>query len=180
MSDEAEHRRGEADDQGGRDRSDLESGAREHANAPTTGVRQNNNLAQARRWYTQAAHDLASARWSAQGEFYALACFQAQQAAEKHLKAYLYAKGWRGVTGHSTIALLRNCMERDSEFQHLLPACRVLDRFYIPTRYPDALPDGTPHDVYGVEDAEEAIEKSEQVREMVAERLDPLLGGGPV
>ncbi|MBC7095449.1 HEPN domain-containing protein [Thermococcus sp.] len=36
-------------------------------------------------------------------------------------------------------------------------AARILDRHYIPPRYPDAYVEGSPYEFYGVEDAEEAI-----------------------
>jgi HEPN domain-containing protein len=36
-----------------------------------------------------------------------------------------------------------------------------LDKFYIPTRYPNGLPDLTPGQSYEATDAEQAIEKAE-------------------
>lgn len=35
-----------------------------------------------------------------------------------------------------------------------------LDKFYIPTRYPNGLPDLTPSQVYNSQDAAQAIEKA--------------------
>ncbi len=54
-----------------------------------------------RRWLDQAQVDLQWARHlNEQGAYY-LVCFLAQQAAEKALKAFLYAQGEELVVGHS-------------------------------------------------------------------------------
>jgi HEPN domain-containing protein len=37
----------------------------------------------------------------------------------------------------------------------------LLDSFYIPTRYPNGLPDLTPGQIYGKEDAQQGIEAAE-------------------
>ena len=50
-------------------------------------------MSEAERWLAQARRDLDDARYAAAGERWNLACFLAQQAAEKALKAYLYACG---------------------------------------------------------------------------------------
>jgi HEPN domain-containing protein len=38
-----------------------------------------------------------------------------------------------------------------------------LDRFYIPTRYPNGLPAGVPHDYFSREDAAQAIAAAEAI-----------------
>ncbi len=45
--------------------------------------------------------------------------------------------------------------------EEVLRACRRLDRFYTPTRYPDVWCEGVPEDYYVREDAEEAIKLAE-------------------
>ena len=47
------------------------------------------NRAESERWILQAEADLESARVLVAGERFCMACFSAQQAAEKSLKAYL-------------------------------------------------------------------------------------------
>ena len=39
----------------------------------------------------------------------------------------------------------------------------TLESYYIPTRYPDALPSGAPFEVYLYEDAQEALKNAEQI-----------------
>ncbi|RMH59452.1 MAG: HEPN domain-containing protein [Candidatus Hydrogenedentota bacterium] len=40
---------------------------------------------------------------------------------------------------------------------------KKLDRFYIPTRYPNGLPEGTPHQNYTREDADFALRLAEEI-----------------
>lgn len=46
-----------------------------------------------RKWMVQAEADLCAAKDSCDSKHYNWSCFQAQQSAEKALKAYLYSKG---------------------------------------------------------------------------------------
>ena len=101
--------------------------------------------AEARRWWVQARDDLAFVEWVVQeGRFFDKACFIAQQAAEKALKACAYGLGRRFVTGHSTVELMESLEGVVDHIENLLNCCRRLDRFYIPTRYPNGLPGGIP------------------------------------
>lgn len=130
----------------------------------------NNNLAHGQRWLAQAQHDLRAAALNRQ-EFPEIACFLAQQSAEKALKAFLYSQGERQVLGHATHRLVQQCAEYVAGFAELLDACRQLDQYYIPTRYPNGLPDGTPHEVYTPTQAAQAIGLAEQVIQFVARQL---------
>ncbi len=115
------------------------------------------NLAEARRWLRQARHDRDAARLNAAEGFPEVACFLSQQSAEKALKAFLYARGQGPVLGHSTLALAGEAAELESSFGSLADACRRLDQLYIPTRYPNGLPGGIPHDFFTREQAESAL-----------------------
>ena len=96
----------------------------------------------------QAQVDLHWARHlDGQGAYY-LVCFLAQQAAEKALKAFLYAQGEELVVGHSVRLLCRRAAEHNARFQPSLDDWSVLDSYYIPTRYPNGLPDDIPARVY--------------------------------
>jgi HEPN domain-containing protein len=127
---------------------------------------------EARRWLGQAEYDLESARHSADGGlFYASACFQSQQAAEKALKGYLYAHGERIVLGHSVTELCARSAAYDEVFSNPRQRLGVLDRFYIPTRYPNGLPGGIPAEVYLFGDAQQAISLAGEAIELVARQL---------
>jgi HEPN domain-containing protein len=115
------------------------------------------NLTEAQRWLKQARHDRDAARLNRDHGFHEHACFLAQQSAEKALKAFLYARGQGPVIGHSTFSLARECASHDTVFATLQDACRRLDQLYIPTRYPNGLPDNIPHDFYDVRLADQAL-----------------------
>jgi len=67
-----------------------------------------NPAAEAHRWWDQAQDDLAFVRWvHEEGRFFDKGCFVAQQAAEKALKACLYASGERFVPGHPSSGKLK-------------------------------------------------------------------------
>jgi HEPN domain-containing protein len=106
------------------------------------------------RWLTQARWDLKAAGDSAAAGNFEWACFQAQQAAEKALKSFLYAAGASPLALHSVRRLLAECERLHPEFAGLRGAAE-LDRYYVPTRYPNGLPDDVPHDHYTAEAAEQ-------------------------
>jgi HEPN domain-containing protein len=123
-----------------------------------------------RRWLKQAEIDLDDARYSAQGGRYNLACFLSQQAAEKALKAYLYLRGNQLVWGHSVAELADDASGADAGFAALKENGSFLDRFYIPTRYPNGLPGGIPSESFNERDAEEAMQAAKDIIDAVADK----------
>jgi len=118
-------------------------------------------------WFRQAERKLDSARWNIRGDFYEDACFSAQQSAELAAKALLERLG-RIERGHSIYHLLQAVGGVPS---HVLDAARVLDRHYIPTRYPNGFAAGAPMDYYDEPTAQEAISYAETILAYVAARL---------
>ena len=118
------------------------------------------DLAQAMRWFKTARGDLDTARALLGLKRYAHACFHAQQAAEKAFKGLLVATGRLPKT-HSIAQLLRELPEDPERHPRLAVAAR-LDKLYIATRYPDALPEGSDiGEAYDAKDAQEAIDVAE-------------------
>jgi HEPN domain-containing protein len=114
-------------------------------------------------WLRQGEADLRHARHALTAGDHDWACFAAHQAAEKAVKAVVLARGAE-AWGHSVTRLLAMLHEDgDAGAGALLDAARLLDRHYIPTRYPDNLPDGAPTDFYRPADAEEAIRAAEAI-----------------
>ena len=130
-----------------------------------------NNRAEAERWYGQARFDLEAARASLATGHHEWACFQAQQAAEKALKALLLRQGKRRFPSHSVHDLLAEVTKLAPEFDAVSEAQR-LDQYYIPTRYPNGLP-GTvmPHDYYGQKEALECVNLAESLLELISRTL---------
>ncbi|WP_398325600.1 HEPN domain-containing protein [Vulcanococcus sp.] len=102
-------------------------------------------------WWRQAAADLRASGVLAQAGEWSHSCFQAQQAAEKSLKALLAVRD-QDLRSHSLQARLRE-LSSEASLQWASQA-RTLDKLYAPTRYPDALGDAASMDVFGPEDAE--------------------------
>lgn len=109
-----------------------------------------------RQWLDTARKDLDLAQLAAGAEFHAHACFNAHQAAEKAVKAIHYAKGARMVLGHG----IRQLIERLDipSLTLLLPAARQLDLYYVPTRYPNGLDDGTPDEAFSADQSSQALD----------------------
>lgn len=128
-------------------------------------------IAEGRRWLEQAVHDLAWADDLAQRGGYHIACFLAQQVAEKAIKAFLYATGEEIVLGHSVQRLASDAGESDSAFVENSRRWSALDAYYIPTRYPNGLPDSIPALVYTQEAAQDAVALARDAVEFVSEKI---------
>lgn len=116
-----------------------------------------------RDWLRQAQRKLESAQWAIQGGFYEDACFSAQQAAELAAKALLESQG-RIELGHSVLQLLQAAGVRQRK---ILAAARLLDRYYIPTRYPNGFAQGAPMDYYDKPTAQEAVHRAQDIVDFV-------------
>jgi HEPN domain-containing protein len=118
----------------------------------------------ARTWFEQAEADLRAAEISASGGAHEWACFQAQQAGEKALKAFLYARGLTSVVTHSLRRLLRECATLDRTLADLDADARLLDQHYIPTRYPNGLDvEIPPTRYYELQDAEACLRSARSI-----------------
>jgi HEPN domain-containing protein len=122
-------------------------------------------------WLKQADSDLCAAQDSASSNHYEWACFQAQQAAEKALKALIISKGSESRI-HSIKFLLSNLPESVSVSDQIQNAARELDKHYIPTRYPDSFSTGIPKDFFTLDDAQRAISDARKIIEFVKEKID--------
>ncbi len=119
---------------------------------------------QSERWLRQAEYDLKEAKRSLGAKSYAYAAFFAEQSAQKSLKAFLIYSGQRYVNVHSVGELARLSAEKDKRFSSLIESGKILDRHYLATRYPDALPEpAIPAESYILEDAEEAVKIAENI-----------------
>ena len=125
------------------------------------------------RWLTQAKDEFQDADdLRKRGRFY-LALFHFQQAAEKALKAYLYlkVKSIEVFYTHSIDDLLEMTVDIDPDFKEVAQA-KKLDKYYIPTRYPNGLPGGVPSRFFDdPKEAKEAMELAKRVIELVEKRV---------
>ena len=119
-------------------------------------------------WLRQAQDDLRAARLLQDGGQPAQACFLAQQVGEKAIKALLAADD-RDLRSHSLKALLQELDQAHA--QRWQRQARVLDKLYAPTRYPDALGDELPADVFGPEDGASALQAAEELLDWASDQL---------
>jgi len=112
------------------------------------------------RWLSQAEHDLESAINNLEKvKFYSDACFMFEQASQKALKAYLLFRGERYILSHSVRELVDWCTKFDGEFNNFIEYGMILDKYYIPTRYPNALaPPAVPYKSYTEREAKEVVD----------------------
>jgi HEPN domain-containing protein len=136
------------------------------------------DLYQAARWLATADEDARATEVLLEAGLYAHACFAAQQAGEKAVKALWYAVG-EDPRGHSVQKLVARCplLEQEPERGAWLETAAALDRFYVPTRYPNGLPDLTPEQSYFRRDAEQAREQALWVVQACRRVLAGLTGG---
>jgi HEPN domain-containing protein len=127
---------------------------------------------EARRWLETAEEDLEAAKILLRENKYSHACFLAQQSGEKALKALWYFLG-EDPWGHSIHKLILDLPVEtvSKEMENIQDDAAALDRFYIPTRYPNGLPDLTPGKYYFQKDAEFAIGIAESLLTMIREIL---------
>lgn len=121
-------------------------------------------------WLEQAQRDLALAEYSQNDDYHEWACFAAQQAAEKAVKAlhlHLRQEAW----GHVVARLLSELPEDVKVPQDLVEKGRVLDNFYVPTRYANGHPSGAPYEHYGPLQSDEAIRYAGEIIEFVRDQM---------
>ena len=106
-------------------------------------------------WLGFAREDLRVAEWAFSSEIYNQTCFHAQQCVEKVLKAWLRFQGTLPPRSHQLSLLL--ALLPDEVLADLYLEITLLDRFYIPTRYPDALAGALPDGLPDATDAQEAL-----------------------
>jgi len=105
-----------------------------------------------------AQEDLQAAEALVAVEMFSQACFLVQQAAEKAVKAL-----WRledaDPWGHSVKRLIVDFPRKEQiiDLEEWVDSAALLDKFYIPTRYPNGLPDLTPGQIYVMDDAQRGL-----------------------
>lgn len=124
----------------------------------------------AKDWIAQAERDLAHARYSLEAGHYEWACFAAQQAAEKALKAVYQALGG-DARGHDLDGLVDGLAERLSSPPELRDLATQLGKHYIAPRYPNAHAAGPPFRHYTSGEAQTAIEHAQEILRFCASHL---------
>ncbi len=133
------------------------------------------NRYEAERWLRTAEEDLAAVRALIESHAFAQACFYCQQSADKAVKA-MWCLCDEDPWGHSVQRLIMDFPEKDRlpDVGRWIEWGALLDKFYIPTRYPNGLPDLTPGQVYCADDAHRGLKAAAELvaacREWLASR----------
>ncbi|MBI1883320.1 MAG: HEPN domain-containing protein [Chlamydiae bacterium] len=118
-------------------------------------------------WFNFADEDYHMAQSALEDEIYNQTCFHAQQGVEKLLKGFLFIRNRPIHKTHSLLELFtfsHSLEPRLSEFKDFF---RELDKFYIPTRYPDALPGSLPDGLPHKKDAANAFKMFSEIRDFI-------------
>ena len=124
-------------------------------------------VVQTRRWLEKADRDIIAADKLLEVNIYEYSLFHSQQAIEKFLKAFLTYHNRPFRKTHDVTLLLKLCIDIDENFKQLLEA--EVDRLYpkaVEIRYPEI-----EYEV-SLEEAKEALELAEKVREFVLGKLN--------
>ncbi|BBL45239.1 DNA-binding protein [Nanobdella aerobiophila] len=126
-------------------------------------------------WLKLADDDLKTAKDIYKLSHYRIACFLSQQSVEKYLKAFLVYKNYFDIYKHRTHdirILIDECKNIDKSFNSLEKSTGVkmieeLSKYSIKSRYdPKSIENVTE------EDAKEAIDIAEKVREFIYKKLN--------
>jgi HEPN domain-containing protein len=118
-------------------------------------------------WLLAADLDLKAARGSLNEDAPNIACFLSHQAVEKALKAILLQQNLKVPKIHSLIELLDKAMIKLTGLKGYEQSVIFMNQFYIPTRYPDALPGSLPEGLPTKDVAEKAIAYATEIVEFI-------------
>lgn len=121
-------------------------------------------------WFRQAEQDVEQAQASREAGRHEWACFAAQQAAEKAVKALHLHEG-QEAWGHVIAKLLQELPETVHLTEELVDRGRVLDNFYIPARYPNSHPEGPPFEHFGPLQSTTALDHARAILEFVRTQM---------
>jgi HEPN domain-containing protein len=126
-------------------------------------------MKESERWLLFAHQDLRMAELAMTEGLYNQVCFHSQQCAEKAIKGLLAQQGKVPPRTHRLADLL-GLLEPDPFAEDRIEI-QLLDRFYLPTRYPDALPGSLPEGLPDAGDAQEALTIAGKVLTQVKQLL---------
>jgi HEPN domain-containing protein len=131
------------------------------------------NVDLVRNWLEKARRDLITAKngLDSSEPFTDIICFHAQQAGEKYLKAYLVWQTIEFPKTHSLEDLILLATQKDSSFSGLIEDAGILTPYAVEIRYGES-------EEPLFEDAKEAVEVAEQIREFVFQKLPDEIAKG--
>ena len=123
-------------------------------------------------WLKQAKSNLEASNHLFNAKDFSWSCFLAQQTAEKAIKAlgeYKKTVLW----GHDLVDLLSELEKKVSIPKKIIDNSKILNLYYISTRYPDAFASGAPADKFSKSQAQKAIEFASEILDYVEKTIQP-------
>lgn len=117
-------------------------------------------------WLAQARHDLKAAKDSFSAQNYDWAAYQAQQSAEKAVKAFLRYQN-QERSGHTIYRFLVEAENFVSIPPSLFIQAQELDEHLFRPRYPNGFDNGYPGAIYDQETAETCLAAAEDILRFV-------------
>ena len=108
-------------------------------------------------WFFLAQSDLTAAERLYEEKLYHLVCFHAHQAIEKTLKGMLLRAQLSIAKSHDLSMLLKKAQKAALTRLPSEQDVVFVNRFYIPTRYPDTFPGALPEGLPQEDDAHRAL-----------------------
>jgi HEPN domain-containing protein len=141
------------------------------------------NRNEGERWTRQAEKDFDTANYLSRSEeetYYAYTCFHCQQAVEKALKAFMFAKGRlqrNDLQVHDVLALAYRASTMDPRLRGVPDMVRFIHEYYIKTRYPlyrrgISLGGAIPAEIFTQRQANEALSNARTILQLVREAMD--------
>src|SRR3990170_192619 len=130
---------------------------------------------EARNWFVQAQSEFEDTLMLEKKRRFYLSLFLYQQATEKALKAFLFFKGEEELFTHSVKDLIDIAVDYERVFENVKSA-KDLDRYYIPTRYPNGLAGNVPAEFFDKpEECESAQKLARSVINLVEKKIKEAL-----
>ena len=104
------------------------------------------------------------------GGFHGPACFLAQQAAAKSLRAFLFMNREQTYETRSVVDLLDRAITYEEAFKDFVGTSTSLDLYYKTSRFPDAIPGGIPAEVITQKDSRDAIRQAADIIAVVEKK----------
>lgn len=122
-------------------------------------------------WIYFAEQDLNFAKLGYKDNFYSHVCFLSQQVIEKSCKAFLIFKKINYPKTHKIIDIINYDRALFSLLKNNIENLKIIDTFYIPTRYPEGIPGSLKDGLPGKDNAEECLELAEDVLTIIKKEL---------
>ena len=121
-------------------------------------------------WLRPAERDLLAASDSAAASHHEWAAFQAEQSAEKAVKAlFQFLHG--SVRGNGVTEMLRQLPAGEPALALLLDAARELDKVYVTARYPNGFASGVPGDYFTDKTSQQLIQHARAILEFCRSKI---------